>query len=234
MYKLKIFDIPFNFGDMLSTYILDYFKITYTLVTDMKNANLFTVGSIARLAPKGSTIVGSGIIRKKETLQPNCRWLAVRGPITRDKVLECGYSCPKVYGDPALFLPRLVQQEKTKHKIALIPHYCEYQSVLRRYGDHYKVINVVNKNPLIVAKEISSCEKTISSSLHGIIASHAYGIPSSRFVNKKLHGDGVKFEDYFASIGSKCVISTIENPTFMEPKFIDLDPLENAFRSIGD
>jgi len=53
-----------------------------------------------------------------------------------------------------------------------------------------------------VIDDIYACDVTISSSLHWIIVSHAYGIPSYQVKFKnKLYWDGTKFSDYFLSVG---------------------------------
>jgi len=64
-----------------------------------------------------------------------------------------------------------------------------------------KVINLINKDIELVINDILSCEKTISSSLHGLIVSDAYNIPNKwvKF-NDKLCGDDTKFYDYFKSV----------------------------------
>ena len=53
-----------------------------------------------------------------------------------------------------------------------------------------------------VTENITSCGYTVSSSLHGLIVSHAYNVPSLwvNFSDDKLVGDNIKFKDYFSSV----------------------------------
>ena len=64
-----------------------------------------------------------------------------------------------------------------------------------------KVIKLINKDIDLVINDILSCEKTISSSLHGLIVSDAYNIPNKwvKF-NDKINGDDTKYYDYFKSV----------------------------------
>lgn len=221
-------DVPQNFGDVLTANILKHYGIEYQHTNKQKEANYFSTGSIVRLA-KNATVLGSGIIRQGEDLDPNNTYRFVRGPLTRKRILECGGSCPEIYGDPALLLPRFCSSSEKKYKVGLIPHYQDYKRVKEQYKD-YHVINVVNNNPLEVAKEISSCEKIISSSLHGIISAHAYDIPAARVIFSKLHGDGSKFEDYCASVDISAQASTVINPIYNIGNKINLDIIEGIFK----
>lgn len=224
-------DVPENFGDVLTRHILNYFGINFTHTNNYRIANMFATGSIARLAQTGSTVIGSGMIRKNEDANPLVKWKSVRGPLTRANVIRCGGECPEIYGDPALLLPMFCEPEEKKHKIGLVPHYQDYRRVKAQYPN-YNVINVVSKDPLKVAKEISSCEKIISSSLHGIIAAHAYGIPAARVVFSKLHGDGSKFEDYCASVDVSPEESSVNKPIYTTGTIPDLEPLIKIFKSL--
>jgi hypothetical protein len=53
-----------------------------------------------------------------------------------------------------------------------------------------------------VIDAIASCRAILSSSLHGIIAAHAYGVPATWVKpSDRPKGDGFKFLDYWASMG---------------------------------
>jgi hypothetical protein len=95
------------------------------------------------------------------------------------------------------------------------------------------VINLNNPDPLEIAKQITKCRSTISSSLHGVICSHAYGIPSAwvKFSNIII-GDDIKYKDHYASVGLSCELSTIDNPIFTTPSNINLKQIDDIFLSL--
>ena len=162
------------------------------------------VGSILYASSKNAIVWGAGIISRYQNIKKPKSVLAVRGPLTRARFLELGYECPEIYGDPALLLPRFYKPKSDKkYELGIIPHYIDYSFVQRK-------IENVNNNVLVinlfypvekVIDEICSCKRIISSSLHGVITSHAYEIPSIwvKFSNK-LAGDDSKFIDYFLSV----------------------------------
>lgn len=199
---------PGNFGDILTPYFIT--KITEKRpkyvnrdfsVYDM---NLLAVGSIVKMATANTVVWGSGVISSKDVISSKADFRAVRGPITRKMVLEQGGSCPEIYGDPALLLPRFYSpNSKKKYKIGIIPHYVDYDLVTDWYADvpDIKIINLLTDNIEKTIDEIYECENVVSSSLHGIITAHAYGLKAVWVeFSDKLFGDGIKFRDYFASV----------------------------------
>jgi len=51
-------------------------------------------------------------------------------------------------------------------------------------------------------RQLCSCAFVVSSSLHGLIIAHAYGVPAAWMRRRQaLAGDGVKFLDYYESLG---------------------------------
>lgn len=218
-----------NFGDLLTPYILDYFNIDYQY-SGVESADIICVGSVARHARNNTIVLGSGMINsRKEKLNPNADWRFVRGPYTRQRVLDCGGSCPEIYGDAAMLLPLLCPAEEKKYNIGIVPHFVDYNYVKEHYPN-YKIINVINDNPLEVAKEISQCNKIISSSLHGIIAAHAYNIPAAwvKFSNN-IKGNDIKFKDHYASLGLEAELSTIDNPIFTTGNY-NTSKIEQIFK----
>ena len=64
----------------------------------------------------------------------------------------------------------------------------------------FQIIDVCSGTEKFV-DEILECENIISSSLHGLIAADAYGIPNARVnVSNKLIGGDFKFKDYCYSV----------------------------------
>ena len=228
-----------NFGDLLTPYILDYFNIEYKY-TDTDDADIICIGSVARRAQNNTIVLGSGMIdSRKEKLNPNADWRFVRGPYTRQRVLDCGGTCPEIYGDAAMLLPLVCPAEEKKYDVGIVPHFVDYDYVNESYhkldpyfNPSHTIINVINDDPLIVAKQISQCKKIISSSLHGIIAAHAYGIPAAwvKFSNK-IKGDDIKFKDHYAALGLTATVSTIDNPVFTTGR-LDLDPIIDIFETL--
>jgi hypothetical protein len=218
---------PGNFGDVLTPYILDHFGIRYRYNDRPRSADALCIGSIAKFAQKNTIVLGSGTMRASDELCARADWRFVRGPHTRDVIRSCGGDCPEIYGDPALLLP-LIQPpaERRDRDVGIVPHYVDYDYVVRRYPNE-NVIRLVDKDPLRVAYEISRCKRIVSSSLHGIIAAHAYGIPAAWVeYSGKLAGDGIKFADHFASVGvDEPIKSWPSNPCFVSPRRIDTESI---------
>ena len=207
-----IFKKKENYGDLLSKYLVE--KISGKEIQwvhpkkqpwyKWNKTNYVTIGSIIHHASKDSIVWGSGIIDEEQPIT-KADYRAVRGPQTRKFLLELGYECPKVYGDPALLLPKYYYPEiKKKYKVGIIPHYHDFKFVSENYMNDPEilVIDLMTLDVEEVTRQILSCEKTISSSLHGVIVSHAYEIPSIWVeFSDKIFGDGIKYVDYLESVG---------------------------------
>lgn len=201
-----------NYGDILSSYLVENISGKKVKWVHPKKQpwykiykkNYLAIGSIIHHSTKDSIVWGSGIIDKKQSIA-NANFKAVRGPKTREYLMALGYKCPEVYGDPALLLPRFFNPEiKKKYKLGIIPHYSDFKKVSENYlnDPDVLIVDLMTLDVEEVTRQIMSCHKTISSSLHGIIVSHAYKIPSIwvEFSNN-IFGDGIKYIDYLESVG---------------------------------
>lgn len=201
---------PGNFGDILTPYIFKHlfgYRAVYTPL-HVKTPFMTCVGSIINKATEHTTVWGSGAMRLEDKPNYKAKYLAVRGPITRDLIIDNGGSCPSVFGDPALLLPKIYTPPamNARYDIGIAPHYVDYEMVRNWYANNpeIKVINLLNSNVNAVINEMSQCRSIVSSSLHGIIAAVAYGIPATWVeFSDKLSGDGTKFEDFFQSVKVK-------------------------------
>jgi|TARA_R110000822_G_scaffold288991_3_gene410250 pyruvyltransferase len=194
-----------NWGDELNKTLVNYLSGSEVHYGTHVDKHYLCIGSILRLANKNSIVWGSGFIKENEKAEGEGLFLAVRGPLSRNKLLDQGFSCPQIYGDPALLLPRFYNPPITKkYKLGIIPHYIDQDNEwLDQFKDNpsVNIINILNPNVLEFVDEIKKCEVILSSSLHGIICGDAYGIPSYWIeLSDKVIGEGFKFRDYFLSV----------------------------------
>lgn len=161
--------------------------------------NFLTVGSIISRGTKFSKIWGSGFMNENENFNGG-EIYAVRGKFTKEKLIKMGFQCPDIYGDPALLLPLIIPANSKKNDIGIIPHWKETEYFKRTYGNIYKIIDLETTDINKVVSEITSCKMILSTSLHGIIVSHAYGIPALWIRKGYIDTDGFKFKDYFSSV----------------------------------
>lgn len=205
-----------NFGDELSKNLVEKISLDKVRWVEPLKQNIFQkkftsnllgIGSILHYGAENSLVWGSGLIDTKSKA-PNSKYFAVRGKYTRMELLNRGFKVPEVYGDPGLLAPIFfpIKNNSPSKKVGIIPHYVEFEGVKKWYelnqiSKEMHLIDLRN-NVDQVLKEINDCSMIISSSLHGIIVSQAYGIPVLRVsFSNKIYGDGIKYNDYFSSVG---------------------------------
>ena len=250
-----------NFGDTIGPWLVGSMTgrpVVNSKWTEPQQPSLFTVGSVVgHLNVPGHKLWGSGIINplgaeKAGRIGPNkpAAIHAVRGRLTRHELTtKLGWDVPEVYGDPALLLPRFMEPAPSKQagKIAIVPHYSHKPHFAGVKGPQLNVVNVGNGLERVVA-QIAHASHCISTSLHGIIIAHAYGVPWTwlRIGDHALHGDDFKFEDFFSVLARDAVAEAIvAAEQIPETDFIKLaqaarrpadtlsaDPLQDAFPGI--
>lgn len=161
------------------------------------------IGSILDHCDYSKVLIwGSGIISEQSRV-PRGTYLAVRGAKSLERVNKAGVPCPNIIGDPAILLPMVYKPSyKKKYKIGIIPHIAHYNAIRSAFNQEgFVVIDLLTEIEDII-DTINQCEITVSTSLHGIIVSHAYGIKSAwAKVNEiNLSGDNIKYNDYFSSV----------------------------------
>ena len=209
-----------NLGDDINFYmikeltsrpVINYWDICRFGVFHINN--YMCIGSILEYMVTNDTIVwGAGALyggdRRLKAVPKKI--LAVRGKLTREYLLNEGIKCPEVYGDPALLLPFIIKcNYSKKYKLGIIPHYVDL--------NNKKIIKYISSNPDAILIDfrnydnwkqpielINQCETIVSSSLHGLIISDAYGIPNMRMVlSDNITGGNFKYLDYYSAVGKK-------------------------------
>ena len=202
--------------------IFDYLAgLSYRLCpSPLEEADLVLGGSLlGELRPKKRSrltkdlhVWGSGFRDQphgsRRSFPDTAQFHAVRGHLSRqfleEKNLISG-KCP--LGDPGVFCRELLNLQKPKKKkwqIGFMPHYADhnnpyFEKIIKKFSS-IKFINVLSGTPKIALKNIAASEMIISSSLHGLIAADALGIPNLHIKFSDAIPD-FKYRDYYSAFG---------------------------------
>lgn len=216
-----------NLGDYISKVVVEWMLHLKGLKLDQdveSTTCLYGIGSIWGFGFQDATIWGSGLLREenayrlvRQKLDIRC----VRGPVTRNILIDLGIDCPECFGDPAVLMPLIYKPPlvNKKYKYSIILHHTstlrESVEEIKEQGIHYIEIQTTDYRRFI--DEILSSEVIISSALHGIILGEAHGIPTV-YLKESVLGQDLKFEDWYASTGRS--------------KYFEADSLENAIKDL--
>jgi pyruvyltransferase len=198
----------YNFGDFITPFIYNTLFFEEPILDinggPKRNDVVIGSGSILSYARNNSIIWGTGFMFGNEKIEKPKKILSVRGPLTRNRLLQIGINCPEKYGDIGLILPYFYHPEvNKKYKLGIIPHYIDkemFNKIYKKNDKDVKIIDVTNHVQNVI-KDILECEMTISSSLHGIILSHAYNVKCMWIkLTDKIGGGFFKYRDYYGSL----------------------------------
>src|SRR5271170_3681750 len=202
-------EVP-NFGDRLAPLLLEHFGDVKVEWGTISHSKIASIGSILEHIPPlwDGVILGSGRLHEGSRLHlqqlksgVTAKILAVRGPLTAR-----GIPGNFAIGDPGILADELVGLQEKQWDLGILPHFSDKELVPR-----FKALMPSNatvreidpqQEPLDVIRQIGACRRIVTSSLHGMILSDAFGIPRRVEVSKTLARDGgdFKFRDYSASI----------------------------------
>lgn len=209
-----------NFGDALTPYILNKmtgkevaFSPTYSDVP-----KYMLTGSILNHECTNAIVWGAGIANDSDNITIR-NVVATRGFNSLFKAKLNGVDISKtLVGDPCLIMPMLYKPAvEKKYRVGILPHYVDAEVVTYGYelAEDVLLINVLDPVEKVI-DDICSCEKVVSSSLHGLIACDAYKIPNKwvTFSVGRILGDGFKYYDYYSTTRNK--LSTMAPTDFKQ------------------
>lgn len=237
-----------NVGDFCGRFIVENMSSKQVIYTDIASDvhKYATIGSIITEAVGKNTFFwGSGIKTEKRVPPSHSTYLAVRGPLTYSVLKKNSVECPKIFGDPALLLPLIIEKPRlsVKYNIGIIPHFFDKRFIHREseiynLKEEATVIDIDTDDITGFVQKIHECEFIISSSLHGVIISHAFGIPAiwMRFSRDVRIGGGssFKFHDYFLSCGIELYTPPVVNPIKDYKKMLGLQKNNQHLISINN
>lgn len=215
-HRISLSELSGNVGDLSGLAVVNY-------LLEGKNIKVFSSGTATRppfLASVGSIISfvarkkglkviwGSGLISATcpGKLEGKTIWMGVRGPCTRYMLLKCHQINAPVIRDPGLLLPyTLPFHIERKFELGFVIHSVDWP-----YFQTSSIANEMDKSGILrnggqlhtFVKRIVTYKRVVSSSLHGIIFAHAYGIPCIPIqLGDRIIGQDFKFVDHYRSLG---------------------------------
>jgi pyruvyltransferase len=201
-------EVP-NFGDAMAPLLIERFAGLKTEPVTISHARIVTVGSVLEHVPPGwdGYILGTG--KRLESSQLNLHTktatiLGLRGPLTARQCPPGNYAI----GDPGLLVSELVPAQDRIYDLGIVPHWSDTSLAGRPefWGDGTWEVRVISPrdDPIAVLTEIARCHRVVTSSLHGVIAADAFGIPRRielGGIKGAAEGGTFKWRDYSVSVG---------------------------------
>lgn len=166
---------------------------------------IIAVGSLLEHSTTKCIVWGTGMAQPSKTPQGG-RFIMTRGQLSRKVLLDNGFKVEsEICGDPALLMPLLYhpQVSTVSGRIGIIPHVSEFDVAKEKLSENdvFFFIDFRTNNVENTISQLLTCEYVYSSSLHGLILCHAYGIPCSWFQINVFKGGNFKFHDHFTAVG---------------------------------
>jgi len=205
------------FGPLVAQHVLQTRHATNVTVVTGPSENPPVISIVGSTLTKGiqrSNMIhwGVGFIsascKIKYQNPPNSTLLAVRGPRTRDLILaQLGYN-PMVISDPALLAHDMMPHDAKTQNATTLPLCFVIHGVVCKYASEKcpfcmdRLVNNYSKRSMDILSNLHQCRRVVSSSLHGIIFSHALGIPALPIaLGTCITGGDYKYINYMHSIG---------------------------------
>lgn len=204
-----------NWGDAINPVLIEGLfgkKIFHQneIINFSKQPIVSAVGSILNVFPNNKRVWvwGSGVANPEKPMNYTPEKIfAVRGPKTWQYLKDQNIEAPQIYGDPVLLIDKLYQpgQVNKKYKLGIIRHYEDQIPQLDQLlsdNKEIKEIKIIRNmdHPFSIIDEMLSCEKIISSSLHGLILADVYQLPNAWVFFKGFEKIEYKYQDYYESL----------------------------------
>lgn len=201
MVKLYYWKNVKNAGDYYGYWLA---KKLYKSVGYSETPRLITVGSILghKCVSNNTICWGAGWANSKYStkckITNKANFKAVRGKLTAEFL---HLPDTVALGDPGLLASKFYtpKQNIKTDKIIIISHWQDYKALYAKFSDRYKVINMATNNIEDIFETISHAELVLSSSLHGIIFAHSFGVPAIHIEEGDIGSkNNFKFKDYYS------------------------------------
>lgn len=206
---LKYFNGEINAGDLASPYVLEAISGRTVRHLEMNQdasvLHYMCVGSTIRHADALTIVWGTGVMSPEYKLRARPKQvIGLRGPLSCAALQALGYGDFHAIGDGALSMASFFSPSVAQTCDAgLIPHYVDIEhSFCVQFKDWGGCV-ISPQQPLEdYLCALLSCRVIVSSSLHGLIFAHAYGVPAIWIkLSDRLVGGEFKFHDHYAFMG---------------------------------
>ena len=203
--RLRYYDIVSNFGDQMSPWLIGHLLAAEGVQLKESGRTvdapaLVAQGSIMAHARAGDVVWGAGAWNQTEPVTRPLVITAVRGKLTWAKMRERGLPCPRVFGDPGIFISRFHRPQRVfLDSIVVVPHMHDSKlvpSLIKRWP-RAAILDVRKGFNLEIVDAIAQANLVVTSSLHAAIVAESYGVACE--LHKAPSEPEFKYHDYLSA-----------------------------------